>query len=105
MNAKSDWTESLIGTKSESEHTHAAEIRTVDMLRLDTATGSVLVGYSYIRRIEYADSIIVIFASECIIEIVGTQCDQLIEPLQRHSLHQLAIGEQGITHINIKETR
>jgi len=99
-----EWASRLAESAPESKtKEHAAVARDVDMLRLNHANGVALIGYSYIRRIELIDDTLYIFASECIAQIVGHNLSELVEPLQRHSLHALSVGRDGVTHITIKD--
>jgi hypothetical protein len=74
----------------------------VSMLKIRHNEGTVLIGYSFIRRVELTAEALWIYASECIVQIVGNGLEALLEPIQHHRLDALSIGEKGITHITLK---
>lgn len=75
----------------------------VSMLKIRHNDGTVLIGYGFIRRIELTAEALWIYASECIVQVVGNGLEALLEPLQHHRLDGLSIGERGITHITLKD--
>lgn len=98
------WQEKVTPRKqpaAESQARHVGMLG-VTMLRVRHDTGTVLIGYSFIRRVELTQDALFLYASECIVQVVGSGLEALLTPLQNHQLDSLAIGERGITHITLK---
>ena len=69
------------------------------MLKIANQEICVLIGYGFIRRVELADGALLIYASECIVQVVGAGLEGVLDALQGHQLREIRAGERGITHV------
>lgn len=97
-----DWKTKLGGPTENENHDHAADAREVYGIIIHYGNDASVVDYSYIRRTDLFDGVIFINASELIFQIVSDTPHDILTRLQQRSLHQLKVGELGITHITTK---
>lgn len=78
-----------------------------EMLEISTKSGhGEILGYNFLRRISFhGDTMLTLHASECVIELEGTNLHLLREQLRRHSVEIIKEGSRTEDGIEINLVR